>query len=189
MREQPTPKNQYVHSPPCPLSTLFQLFPPHTSSHTHQPFNKIHALTAHKKKPTLQHEIETPPQKQQQQQPTVPKQITTTQTNNNNHHGDYFSNTFFTIRPSTLGGLGAFATASLSTGQVILEEKPLCVAAPGDVITAFRALAKDEQARALELFASPHHKRGTLREVAVWNTNWYVSVFKFFFLRLWMLKS
>lgn len=56
---------------------------------------------------------------------------------------------------------------------MILEEQPLLVAAHRDVLAAFGTLDDKARKEALGLFASPHYKRGTLREVAVWHTNWY----------------
>lgn len=77
----------------------------------------------------------------------------------------------FTIRGSTTGGLGAFATSRLRRGDVILEEFPLFIASRDAIFRVFTRLDEKTQKRALRLHASTHFKPGTPRLEAVWDTN------------------
>lgn len=78
----------------------------------------------------------------------------------------------FVVRPSSTGGMGAYATRALSRGDVILEETPLLVVADrGDLFAAFARLGRRKQTKALKLHASDHFKPGTPWIEAVWDTN------------------
>lgn len=78
----------------------------------------------------------------------------------------------FVVRPSSTGGMGAYATRALSRGDVVLEETPLLVVADrGDLYAAFARLGRRKLTKALKLHASDHFKPGTPWIEAVWDTN------------------
>ena len=78
----------------------------------------------------------------------------------------------FVIRPSSTGGMGAYATRALAHNDVILEETPLLVVAErSHLFAAFARLSRKRQTKALKLHASDHFKPGTPWLEAVWDTN------------------
>lgn len=78
----------------------------------------------------------------------------------------------FEVRPSSLGGFGAFATRHLTKDEVILVESPLLRANHSTVLRNYNQLPRADRKAAQQLHAGPHFKEGTIHIEKVWYTNW-----------------
>lgn len=78
----------------------------------------------------------------------------------------------FTVRPSPLGGFGAFATRDLVRDEVILVESPILRANRSNLDCNFKLLPRRDRQAAIKLHAGPHFKPGTPHIEKVWYTNW-----------------
>jgi hypothetical protein len=84
-----------------------------------------------------------------------------------------FSNEFFEVKRSGLGGWGAFATIKLKCGDHILFEKPLLNADQNSLYKDYDRLDVESQAVVMSLHAF-YQKDQLPKLMAVWRTNAYV---------------
>lgn len=91
-------------------------------------------------------------------------------------HNEYLEHdsNLFEVRPSDVGGFGAFATKDLKRGTVILRERPLFIAAPDNLQENFDALDDNAKSVALSLHSHVMNRTAGVPTIkGVWLTNWY----------------